>query len=93
MNHVFRNVWNEITRTYAAEAETVKGRGKKSRSSKTARLTMICPANRKRFDNRQPNKPSTTSESGGNTNAAIRLVNNQLRLIRQLAPCIGRSLR
>lgn len=36
MNHVFRNVWNEITRTYAAEAETVKGRGKKSRSSKTA---------------------------------------------------------
>ena len=33
MNHIYRNVWNEITRTYVAAAEIVKGRGKKSKSA------------------------------------------------------------
>ena len=37
MNHIYRNVWNEITRTYVAAAEIVKGRGKKSKSSAGAR--------------------------------------------------------
>ncbi|WP_461168456.1 DUF4347 domain-containing protein, partial [Uliginosibacterium sediminicola] len=36
MNHIYRTVWNEITRTYVAAAECVKGRGKSSKSSKRA---------------------------------------------------------
>ena len=36
MNHVYRSVWNEATRTFVAAAETVKGRGKRSRSRKEA---------------------------------------------------------
>ena len=33
MNHIYRNVWNEVTRTYVAAAEIVRGRGKRSKSS------------------------------------------------------------
>ncbi len=36
MNHFYRSVWNEISRTYVAAAETVRGRGKGSKSSRSA---------------------------------------------------------
>lgn len=36
MNHIYRSVWNEITRTYVAAAEIVRGKGKGSKSSRTA---------------------------------------------------------
>lgn len=36
MNHVYRSVWSEITGTFVAAAETIKGRGKRSGSRKDA---------------------------------------------------------
>jgi hypothetical protein len=33
MNHIYRSVWNEITRTWVAAAEIVQGRGKRSGGS------------------------------------------------------------
>jgi hypothetical protein len=33
MNHIYRSVWNEITRTWVAAAEIVRGRGKRSGGS------------------------------------------------------------
>ena len=33
MNHIYRSVWNEITRTWVAAAEIVRGRGKRSSGS------------------------------------------------------------
>ena len=36
MNHIYRSVWNEITRTYVAAAEIVRGKGKGSKSSSSA---------------------------------------------------------
>lgn len=34
MNHVYRSVWSDITGTFVAAAETIKGRGKRSSSAK-----------------------------------------------------------
>jgi VCBS repeat-containing protein len=39
MNRIYRNVWNEVTRTYVAAAEIVRGRGKRSKSSATAQAS------------------------------------------------------
>lgn len=36
MNRIYRSVWNEITRTYVAAAEIVRGKGKGSSSSRSA---------------------------------------------------------
>ncbi|MEI8267677.1 MAG: cadherin-like domain-containing protein, partial [Betaproteobacteria bacterium] len=36
MNHIYRSVWNEITRTWVAAAEIVRSRGKRSSSRVTA---------------------------------------------------------
>jgi hypothetical protein len=36
MNHIYRSVWNEATRTFVAAAESIRGRGKRSRSSRGA---------------------------------------------------------
>jgi autotransporter-associated beta strand protein len=35
LNHAYRLVWNEITNTFVAVAETTRGRGKKSRSGRS----------------------------------------------------------
>jgi len=44
MNHIYRNVWNEITRTYVAAAEIVKGRGKSSKGSKSSKSSATADA-------------------------------------------------
>ena len=36
MNHIYRSLWSDITRTFVAAAETVRGRGKRSASSSSA---------------------------------------------------------